>query len=439
MRADGCRRGFRALHLGASASLLWGARACLIVLAVAHVARAEESDTLRKGAPPEVGFDAGRLDLAVRFVEDAVASGRASGAIAPGAIVLVARRGVVVVERAFGQLDPESKRPYTTETIYPIASISKPIATTAAMILVDEGRLGLNDPVERYLPAFKDQKFKTPAGDLVHRPFTIRHLLTHTSGLPSNSPLRELPVRQWLGLSLSETVDAAAKVDLIYEPGTKSRYSAVGFATLGRVVEVVSGRPFEQFVTQRIFEPLRMRHSFYNVPRPLADQVAPGFFFRMKDGKYDGTDAHDPDFKIVNTMPNAGVFTTANDLAVFYQTFLNGGTYGAHRVLSPASVRMMLADQTAGLPERWGLGWSLGSGRRDTGVSVYPERIFSHIGSGRCYAWGDPVEGLIGIALMQGEHGAVPLHEVWERFQHMVYAALDDTAEPASRNHEFHR
>jgi CubicO group peptidase (beta-lactamase class C family) len=175
---------------------------------------------------------------------------------------------------------------------------------------------------------------------------------------------------------------------------------------------VVSGRPFEQFVTERVFEPLGMRHSFYNVPRPLADRVAPGFFFRKKDGKSDGTDPHDPDFKIVNTMPNAGVFTTAYDLAVFYQTFRNGGTYGGRRIQSPAAVRLMLADQTPGPADRWGLAWMLVSGRRDAGIPVYPVGAFGHIGAGSCYAWGDPAAGLIGVVLLQGGDGAVPLRVV---------------------------
>jgi CubicO group peptidase (beta-lactamase class C family) len=414
----------------------WIAPACLLAFVLAPGAHAEGARTLKKGEAAEVGFDTGRLDRALRFVGESVSSGRASGAV-----VLVTRRGVVVVERAFGVFDPISKRPFTMGTIYPIASISKPIAATAAMILVDEGKLGLNDPVERYLPAFKDQKFKTPAGDLVHRPFTVRHLLTHTSGLPSNSPLRKLPIREWLSFPLSETIDATAKVDLEYEPGTRTKYSAVGFATLGRVVEVVSGRPFEVFVTERVFEPLGMRDSYYNVPKPLADRVAPGFFRRKMDGKYDGIDPPDPDFKILNTMPNAGAFSTAHDLAVFYQMFLNGGTYGGCRVLSPATVRMMCDDQTAGLPDRWGLSWMLGAGRRDAGVPICSPETFGHFGwggGGRCLAWADPQEELIGIILTQGADHE-PLGDLLTRFQHMVHAAISDPAKPVSRIHESHR
>jgi CubicO group peptidase (beta-lactamase class C family) len=424
MKATNDRSGCPAPHLRMSASLIWGATVCLLALALAAVTRAEGPGTLRKGDPSEVGFDPGRLQRALRFVEDSVEAGNASAAI-----VLVARRGVVVAERAFGVFDPTSKRPYTTETIYSIASISKPIAATAAMILVDEGRLGLNDPVKRYLPAFTEQKLKTPAGDLVHRPFTIRHLLTHTAGLPSNSPLRELPTREWLSFPLSKTVDATASVELEYEPGTRTQYSPVGFAILGRVVEVVSGQPFEQFVTERVFDPLGMRHSFYNVPRPLADRVAPGFFVIYKDGKFVGTDPHDPDFKIVNTMPNAGVFSTTHDLAVFYQMFLNGGTYSGRRVLSPATVRLMLADQTVGLTSRWGLSWMLGAGKRDAGVPVYSPETFSHIGAGVALAWADPREDLIGIILTGGPLGRAG--DVLTRFQHMVHAAISGPAGPA--------
>jgi CubicO group peptidase (beta-lactamase class C family) len=296
-------------------------------------------------------------------------------------------------------------------------------------------------PRDEYSVPGTPEKFKTPAGDLVHRPFTVRHLLTYTSGLPSNSPLRTLPYREWLSRPLRETVDATAKVHLEYEPGTKTKYSPVGFATLGRVVEVVSGRPFEAFVTERVFEPLEMRDSYYNVPKPLADRVAAGFFFRMIDGKFDGIDPPDPDFKIVNTMPNAGAFSTAHDLVVFYQMFLNGGTYGGRRVLSPATVRMMVADQTAGLPDRWGLSWMLGASRRDAGVPVCSQETFGHLGtggSGRCLAWADLREDLIGIILTQGTD-LEPLGDLLTRFQHMVHAAISNAAEPTSRNHESQR
>jgi CubicO group peptidase (beta-lactamase class C family)/enterochelin esterase-like enzyme len=392
------------------------------VLMLGSGAMGAEPRTLTPGTAKEVGFDAERLDRALKFVEGAVDSGRIDGAG-----VLVARRGIVVAHRAYGTADLEKKRPFATDTIYPIASISKPIAATAAMILVDEGRVGLEDVVERHIPAFKEQKFKTPAGDLVHRPFTVRHLLTHTSGLPSNSPLRKRPLREWLNLSLAESVDAAAKEPLVFEPGTRSEYSNIGIATLGRVVEVISGRPFEAFVAERVFEPLGMKSSYYNVPKALAGRAADGFFFREKDGEFAGLEPHDPDFRIVNTTPNAGVFSTASDLAIFVQTFLNGGAYGGRRILAPRTARMMLADQTRGLPSRWGLGWILGTGRRDGGTSIFDEEVFGHLGAGRCLAWGDPDEEILGVILMRpGKKEGDSLSDLWEGFRHLVYAALED-------------
>jgi CubicO group peptidase (beta-lactamase class C family) len=398
------------------------ATTCALMLGAG--ARGAEARILRPGAAKEVGFDTERLDRALKFVEKAVGSGRIGGAG-----VLVARRGVVVAQRAYGTADLENRRPFAVDTIYPIASISKPIAVTAAMILVDDGRLGLEDPVERHLPAFGHQMFRTPAGDLVHRPFTLRHLMTHTSGLPSNSPLRKRPLREWLGLSLAESVDAAVKEPLVFEPGTRSQYSNIGIATLGRVVEVVSGRSFEAFVTERVFEPLGMSGSYYNVPKAMAGRVADGFFFRMKDGEFAGFEPHEPEFRIVNTMPNAGIFSTAWDLSIFLQTFLNGGAYGGRRILAPRTARMMLADQTPGLPSRWGLGWSLGTGRRDGGAAIFDEEVFGHLGAGRCLAWGDPHEELIGVLLMRPGPQQDSPSDVGDRFRHMVYAALDDPAE----------
>jgi CubicO group peptidase (beta-lactamase class C family) len=135
--------------------------------------------------------------------------------------------------------DLETRRPFRADTICYIASISKPITAAAVLILVDEGKLGLDDPVERYIPTFRNQKLKGSEG---RRPFTVRQLLTHTSGLRVDSPLRTKPLKEWLSLKLSETVEAAASTELEFEPGSKSQYSNIGFATLGRIIEVVSGQ-----------------------------------------------------------------------------------------------------------------------------------------------------------------------------------------------------
>jgi CubicO group peptidase (beta-lactamase class C family) len=388
---------------------------CVAVLTLFSIAPAAEAQTLRKGAAEEVGMSRTRLERALKFIEDAVATGWT-----PGASVLVAKNGVIVAERAYGLADLETRRPFRTDTICYIASISKPITAAAVMILVDEGKLGLGDPVERYIPAFRNQKLKGSDG---RRPFTVRQLLTHTSGLQVDSPLRTKPLKEWLSLKLSDTVEAAATTELEFEPGSKSQYSNIGFATLGRIIEVVSGQPFETFVTERLFKPLGMGSSFYNVPRGLAPRVAT--LYTLQEGKLEPWWKHDPDFQIVNTMPNGGVFTTLSDLAIFAQMFLNSGVYNGQQSLSPATVRMMISDQTPKLPERWGLGWALGSGRRDSGASIYSESVFSHPGGGRYFIWGDPEENLLGVVLLQRGADPRPLYEIWTRFQHMIYAALE--------------
>jgi CubicO group peptidase (beta-lactamase class C family) len=388
---------------------------CVAVLILFSIVPAAEAQVLRKGAAEEVGMSRGRLERALTFIEGAVASGWT-----PGGSVLVAKNGVIVAERAYGLADLETRRPFTTDTICYIASISKPITAAAVMILVDEGKLGLDDPVERYIPAFKNQKLK---GSDVHHLFTVRQLLTHTSGLQVDSPLRTKPLKEWLSLKLLDTVEAVATTELEFEPGAESRYSNVGFATLGRVIEVVAGQSFETFVTERLFKPLGMRNSFYNVPKELAPRVAT--LYTLQEGKLEPWWRHDPDFKIINTMPNGGVFTTLSDLAVFAQMILNGGSYNGQQSLAPATVRMMISDQTPELPRRWGLGWALGSGRRDAGASIYSESVFSHPGGGRYFVWGDPEENLIGVVLLQRGTDPRALFEIWTRFLHMIYAALE--------------
>lgn len=258
-----------------------------------------------------------------------------------------------------------------------------------------------------------------------HRPFTVRHLLTHTSGLRTDSPLRDtLSLDDWLARSLEQTVDAAGRTPLEYEPGTDARYSNIGIATLGRVIEVVSGQPFEAFVTARVFEPLGMRDSYYNVPAGKAARTAPFYHFDV-GGTMKVVRRWRPDVHVVNTMPNAGVFSTPRDLAVFLQMLLNEGAYNGRRVLQPRTARLMMADHTPHLPQRWGLGWTLGTGRRDR-PQVFSERAFSHTGGGRHLMWGDHDEQLIGVVLLQPPlEWSAAVSDVWSRLRTLVYGALE--------------
>jgi CubicO group peptidase (beta-lactamase class C family) len=233
-------------------------------------------------------------------------------------------------------------------------------------------------------------------------------------------------------------VDAVAEVDLEFEPGTRSQYSNIGLAAVGRIIEVVSSQGFEAFMKERLFAPLGMRDSYFNVPAEVASRTAPLYFFEEREGRYVRSSRQDmAGMTIVNTMAHGGAFSTVRDLATFTQMILNRGEYAGRRILAPRTVDTMLSDQTKGLPSLGGLSWTLGTGRREGGTAPFSERSFSHTGRGVSLLWGDPDEQLIGVLLLQptpdfgplggrSDLAIGPLQTVWRRFRHLVYAALDD-------------
>ena len=196
-----------------------------------------------------------------------------------GAVTLIARRGEVVSLEAVGYQDLESKKPMRRDTIFDIRSVTKPVTAIGIMILMEEGKLALNDPVEKYLPDFRiTGKTQGPPN-----PITIRHLLTHTAGMPFNRPpeIGDITIRR--DRTLREVVAILSKQEPEFEPGTQLRYYTGGFAILGRIIEVVSGKPYEQFIKERIFDPLGMKDSFFFIPARKWDRV--GSIYRMQDGK----------------------------------------------------------------------------------------------------------------------------------------------------------
>ena len=200
--------------------------------------------------------------------------------VTPGMVTLVIRKGQVLSFEAVGYRDLESRKPMTTDTIFDIRSMTKPVTAIGIMILMEEGKLALNDAVEKYLPEFKSSAFKDDRGSF---PITIRHLLTHTSGLP----LYRLPVSGEIPIKRDQTlvdyVAFLAKQTPEYEPGTQHRYASGGFAILGRIIEVVSGLPYDQFIRERIFVPLGMKDSSFFVPVDKQDRLA--LIYRKQDGK----------------------------------------------------------------------------------------------------------------------------------------------------------
>ncbi len=281
-----------------------------------------------------------------------------------GAVALVADDEKVLATEAVGWMDVAARKPMRPDALFWIASQSKPITAAALMILVDEGKVSVDDPVEKYLPEFKGQlvnlsldparpEFKVP-----RHPILVREILSHTSGLPFKSDIEEptLDIRP-----LSTRVQSYAKMSLLFEPGSKSKYSNAGINTAGRIIEVVSGMRFEKFLEARLFKPLGMKDtSFLPAPEQLSRLAKSYKPNARKDGleeceinqlKYPLSDAsREP-------MPAGGLFSTAADLAVFYQMVANDGAYKGTRILSALSVRQMTSDQSGEAKSAYGFGF----------------------------------------------------------------------------------
>jgi CubicO group peptidase (beta-lactamase class C family) len=316
-------------------------------------------------------------------------------------VVLAARRGVVVLHEAFGRLGPEPDAPpLPVDAIFPIASLTKPITATAVMCLVEDGLLGLNRPVQEYVPEFvgtgKEQVM-------------IHHLLTHSSGLRSeeieahaastvgHAPAPAPGQHAWLAEYLFRRWDAP----LWKPPGVEMSYCDFGFALLGDIVRRVSGRSLSDFARERIFGPLGMHDSWYAVP----DAVISRIVRRPVDAPGYGSIGPFPSFlsreRLEGAFGSGASYSTALDMAVFAQMFLNGGTYGAARVLSAAAVREMTRNQIPGLSAQYrdeyfpeascGLGWDVPGGKRaPTYGSLHSERAFQKTGFGRVVVIADP-------------------------------------------------
>ena len=317
------------------------------------------------------------VEAAFRLVREAVERGDV-----PGATALVARGGKILRQEAYGLRDPEKQLPFTTNTLCWIASITKPVTVAAAMTLVDMGRLKLDDEVEKYLPEFREQVDTNG----VHHAVTIRQLMSHTSGLAPNPPTRRSgwPIGgplddSWLEQNLPDIVQTIARSQLRFKPGSKFEYSNSALFVLGRVIEVVSGKPYAAYTKERILEPLGMTDTHYAPPPAEAKRIA--VIHARRDGQRETIFRFNPAVKIANTAPDGGLFSYPAQLVPFLQLFLDND----ERVLSRRAAGEMLKPQSHG----WGLGWSLSEG------------VFLHEGSSGTLARADPRTGVIGIVFLQ--------------------------------------
>jgi len=357
-------------------------------------------------APPQAaapGLDAAKLkEIPQRmrqFVDDGVIA---------GAVTLVARREGVASLDAVGFSDLAAKRPMLANDLFWIASMTKPITATAVLMLQDEGKLSVEDPVEKHLPEFKGQwmvaargkdtlMLKRPA-----RPITLRDLLTHTSGIANVEPPRPT-------CSLAELVMAYAHRPLLFEPGSAWAYSTSGINVLGRVVEVVSGRPFAAFLDARLLKPLGMKDTTFWPTPAQARRVAKAYQPRPGGGleEADNYFIQGPLTSRDRTpFPGGGLFSTAPDMARFYRMILNGGESGGRRYVSKAAVEQMTRTQTGELKAGFVDGMSFGFGwavvRQPQGVTaMLSPGAFGHGGAFGTQGWVDPGQDLILVLMIQ--------------------------------------
>lgn len=360
---------------------------------------------LRDGDPEDVGMSSERLDRVRRLCAGWVEQGQT-----PALQVLVARRGTIVLHGAWGHLGPGENSPLVDEeSLFPIASITKPITATAIMCLVEDGLLGLNRPVQEYMPEFVGGGKEA---------VMVHHLLTHTSGMrnddqdayalaairegriPAPAPVPHLGPEEWLHARCFDHLHAAS---LSKAPGAEMSYCNYGYRLLAEIVTRVSAKPADQFVQERILEPLGMASTTYTgLPPERLDRlvrIPPGTPFAFLSC---------PE-AIGWALGMGAAYSTALDLTSFGQMFLNRGVYGGERVLSPASVAEMTRNQIPGVsalwageyfPEAsWGYGWDvLGNKKSLREGSLLSAAAFLHGGAGgMAKIWADPGHDLIAV------------------------------------------
>jgi CubicO group peptidase (beta-lactamase class C family) len=356
-----------------------------------------------------VEFDAKRLDLIPARMQEFVDSHQLAGAVT----AIGTKEGLVRVD-AVGRLSLEAEPPMPKDAIFRIASMTKPVTAMAIMILADRGKLAVTDTVEQHLPEFRGQLLVTSRNEKAgitilekpSRPITIRDLMTHTSGLPSGFPPGLAGLYSTRHLSLAEAVLVSSQRPLDFEPGSKWSYCNAGIDTLGRIVEVISGRNFEDFVAENIFQPLGMRDtSFYPSSEQLA-RVPP--VYDVKDGKLVAAQSIliGPPTGARHPIPAGGLYSTASDLAKLYQMTLNGGKAGDRQILSTSALaemtRLQTGDLQCGFVPGMGFGYGFAVVREPQGVTgMLSAGTFGHGGAFGTQGWIDPQQGVFVILLIQ--------------------------------------
>jgi CubicO group peptidase (beta-lactamase class C family) len=412
-----------------------------ILIFVASVAWAQ---ALPNAKPEDVGLSSEKLSKVTEAVRAEIAKGRY-----PGAVALVARRGKVAYFEAIGQRDPTASSPMTKDAIFRLYSMTKPFTSVAAMMLVEDGRILLNDPVSKYIPKLKGLQVSVPRIDSqtgkvtyglvpVEREMTIQDLLRHTSGLVYGSFTNHAAVKEaytkegvdWNGVTPAEQIERLAKVPLAHQPGSAWEYS-LATDVLGRVIEAVTGITLGQFLQERIFAPLNMLDTSFLVPTAKVSRIAQPF---AKDPVSGATVALlDVTVPQKNDAGGAGSAGTAMDYARFSQMLLNGGQLERVRLLGRATVAQMTSDHLGDIPVASpvlvrGYGFGLGFAvRKETGLNWVTGSAGEYRwgGAGGTAFWIDPKEQMVVVFMTQGQPG-LRRGEDRDLFRQLVQAAIID-------------
>jgi CubicO group peptidase (beta-lactamase class C family) len=339
-----------------------------------------------------------------------------------GTVTLAAHGNDVIEFHALGMADIEAGRPMGKDTIFQIMSMTKPVTAIGVMMLAEEGKLALRDPVEQYLPEFHGQHVAANAGpdaarlSMPDHPITIRDLLTHTAGIPDPAPAAIHNYPQLMNVPLAEVVRQLAQQPLLFQPGTQWSYSSPGIEILGRLIEVCSGQKYEDFITDRILRPLGMKDTFFYPPADKIARIA--MVYVQKDGKLVrapatilGGDPTKHRQGAIFPAPGWGLYSTAEDLLRVYRMMLNNGVYEGRRYLSPFSVHLMTEAHTTGIhPVGWmrgadyGLAWEVVTDPLGE-LAGHAKGTYGHGGAFGTQGWIDPQNDLISVLLIQRADG----------------------------------
>lgn len=365
------------------------------------------------------GMDPAMLDKMRARMQQFVDQGKTAGLV-----VLIQRHGVTAIHEARGWQDRESHVAMKTSSIFQIASMTKPITGTAIMMLADEGLVGLGDPVEKYLPEFRGMLLAS--GAKPHRAPTVRDLLTHTSGMAGTVPSLA-SISQTRDRTLAQAVLVFSQQRLAFEPGERWSYSNTGIATLGRIVEVVSGQPFEKFLAERLFKPLGMNDTFFFVPEDRYPRIAA--MYAMNGEKLERAEFDLYRKGAIYPAPEGGLYSTAADMAAFYQMMLDGGVARGKRFLSKAAVEVMTRNHTgdlkAGFAPGFGYGLSWGVIKDADGLfRMNSIGTYGHGGAHRTYGWVDPSRDVVGVVMQQRQSRDGDMADEFNAMMTMSAAAI---------------